>query len=118
MKKKVEGESVIISPPILFTIKGKQSSLDVNGNPITDNVNLAYAKSFSNGVYFIRTTSNGRLLNPFGDTGDAKRSQDEYAGLDPYFRKVPKSVFDYYLAFLRTRNQLYLANAESAYEAQ
>jgi len=95
-----------------YTIRGKQSSIDKVGNPLTTDSKLTYAKSYPNDTYYIRSNNIGRLLNPQGDYGDDKRPQDVTAGVEPHFKKVNAKVFEYYLAFLRTRNELYLNNAE------
>lgn len=101
-----------------YTILGSHEYLDENENPrISDESNcLAKKLSTENGSfkYMIKINKENRIYNPLGMYSEgkhkkflAKIGKDEFT-----FRRVNMDIFNYYVNFLRTRNDAWLKNAE------
>lgn len=103
-----------------YTFNGKQDSVDEDGNPRIDNIdtyddavrhdNVFALKLQTNDrtdYYVLMHRSTGELYNPLGPYGSAERHNYELL-------RVSKEVFESYVGFLRTRNALFIKQAQIA----
>jgi hypothetical protein len=101
-----------------FTLMGSQDFLDDEANPrVTHDSPKAYAKIVSNAEenttkFFIKTDHYAKLLNPMSIYEDDKNKFMNQLGRQIRFKTVNQKVFDLYLTFLRTKNTVWLNNAE------
>ena len=84
---------------------------------VGENDPSAYAKTVRiNGkkIYYVKQDKYGKLYNPRGMYSEGNESKElRHAGRPNWiFRDVEKKVFDYYLKFLKTKNEAWLTNAE------
>lgn len=97
-----------------YTIEGKETA------NIEDNSCLAYSLIDENGeVYFIRRgtfgTTIGQFLNPWGiyyNSGDEKKFNSAVGKRLYEYNKVSKYVYELYVKFLQTKNDVYLNHAQ------
>lgn len=101
-----------------FTVMGEQDFLDEEANPRlkTDSIK-AYAKIVTDlkektTKFFIKTDHYAKLLNPTSIYEDDKNKFINQLGKKIKFKSVSKKVFDLYISFLRTKNIVWLNNAE------
>lgn len=80
-----------------------------DGGEISDDNEKFYAKRLTkngNPAYYVREFS-GTLMDPGGIFGNKRFHREEIRMV-----KVDKDVFDYYMMYLKTKNQKYLTQAE------
>lgn len=63
-------------------------------------------------VYSIKVNKRGSLLNPYDMYEEDRHNRVSEGRKNWEFRKVSKKSFDYYVEFLKTKNQSWLRNAE------
>lgn len=105
---------------LYYTLFGNHSLLDEHGNPLTDGEETAFAKQILNGTrykYYIKVGAGGHLYNPLGLYASSEKNRhnatDKIRGRPQFrFTEVNHTVFNYYIAFLRTKNNAWLKNAE------
>lgn len=117
----------ISSDQICYTMFGRHHFIDPQNNPIlvdkdgvvAEDNDLTFAKkkiSENDGStrYFVKTGSSGRLFNPSDmyAEGTHARFNSKRGEAEWKFKEVNKKVFEYYLAFLRTKNQAFFQCAE------
>lgn len=77
----------------------------------------SYAKIISNDVgtrYFIRMDANCSMFDPNNATLSPASRMDTLRGKEYWaYTRTNKDVFDLYMKFLKTNNELYLHNAEA-----
>ena len=101
-----------------FTLMGQQDFLDDEANPrVKTDSSVAYAKIVSNNEentkkFFIKTDHHAKLLNPMSIYEDDKNKFMNQLGRQIKFKAVNQKVFDLYVTFLRTKNTVWLNNAE------
>lgn len=105
-----EMESIETPTVIAYTIPDKSDG-EVNGNHIIldETSDFAYAKR--NGREFFVKSNGGQLSDPFGlYDRDIYRRVGDHATWR--WRRTSPKVFEFYLAYLRTKNKVYFRNAE------
>ncbi len=105
---------------ICYTLQGMTKDKDSNGNTLSNDdsskINkgglcLAYAKQVSEGgkAFFYIMSDKQNLYNPV----DSEHKKNKVKGVDRWqWQLVSPKAFAYYLAFLKTRNEYQLRNAE------
>ena len=64
-------------------------------------------------LYFVRMDGAGSLYDPFGIDEGAAAKLNKHQGAEHWsHRRVDRTVFEQYLAFLSTRNKAHLLNAQ------
>lgn len=108
---------------VFYTTMEDRSELDEQGFPITSDENHACAKKNYNSKTFtsrtfIKVDSYGRAYNPIGMYSENQINKfSAKAGKKTYnFKEVNDKVFNYYINFLRTKNQAWLRNTEREME--
>lgn len=112
---------------IVYTSFGKHDYLDGDDNPILGDESenslaedrpLAFAKEVSvngrNSSYYVKRASGGRFYNPQGIDDEGRHNKQlHHTGKSKFeYHTVNKRSFEFYVAFLRTRNLAQLRNAE------
>lgn len=101
-----------------FTLIGDHDFLDEEANPrVKEDSVKAYAKIVTDlkektTKFFIKTDHYAKLLNPTSIYEDDKNKFVNQLGKKIKFKSVSKKVFDLYVSFLRTKNPVWLNNAE------
>ena len=120
---KIHKESYDQNQTIFYTTMEDKSQLDNNGFPVTLDENSACAKkTYNQGTtktrHFIKVDSYGRAYNPIGMYSENQINKfSARAGKKIYtFKEVNDKVFNYYINFLRTKNQALLRNTEREME--
>lgn len=96
-----------------YTMFGNSSVRDENENTLTDNSAVCYARKDETPkgrtIYYVRRGgAQSKFFNPLALYGK-KEALELKNGLEVYpFREVNQKVFDFYLAFLRTKSDKYL----------
>lgn len=101
-----------------YCIFGEHDFIDNENNPRMNRESpktlAKYIDGETNGRYFIKTGTHGRIYNPMGMYSEgneskflAKIGKNEWS-----FKSVNKDIFDKYVNFLRTKNIAWLNNAE------
>ena len=108
---------------VCYTILGKNDFVDGEGYPLVldddgveaENRDITFAKKISSGGrnwrFFIKMDNSGHLFNPIGiyEGGHARRIR----GTKQFnFKEVGIRAFNFYVDFLRTKNEARLRNAE------
>ncbi len=115
---------------VVFTLFGKHHDIDEHGYPILYDVEyedeqIEYAEDSANAYakvvyirgkskYYIKASSDGDMYNPIGlYEGGGKDTKRVNLGRPEWeFEEVRKRPFEFYINFLKTKNQAYLINAE------
>jgi len=84
---------------------------------VDENSPVAYAKRVNNEgkiIYYVKQDKYGNLYNPNGLYSERteNRNTRHAAGQQWKFRETDKKTFDYYVKFLKTKNEAWLNNAE------
>ena len=112
-----------------YTIKGQETFIDkqnfprINGDLTTvkeDSKVFAYKVQYTNPngheseKYYVKRGKHGRLFNPIGlfSEGNSGKIMKHSGKLEWTLQSVNQKCFDYYINFLRTRNEAHLSNAE------
>ena len=112
-----------------YTVTGKEDYVDGSGYPVIEIANdmmpLAeieertdtYAARVVVGKttkHYIKKGKHGRLFNPIGlySEGNAKKRMQHAGKMEWTLQSVTPRAFNFYLNFLRTKNEAYLNNAE------
>ncbi len=126
----LRGENKQVQPKVEhdivnYTIKGKETSLDNTGNPVLSyntekKDDLVFARKYCTmpARYYVRMSRLNRMYNPFDmyNSGNSNKEQMKLGRPTWKLKEVSKLVFDLYVAFLRTKNEANLLNAERQYE--
>lgn len=105
----------------LYTLMGDHDTIDDDGNPVLDDEegsDYGYAKRITvdgNQVsYYIKRTQDGHFYNPLGILTEGTQSKKKLGhGRKEYeYVKVGAKAFKNYVKFLRTKNSVYLTNAQ------
>ncbi len=101
---------------VYYTIWGKHSEVDEDGNPVIDKESKAYAKQVRRGSkydYYVKVGNSGHLFDPLGLYATREESKLAMTRGKSEVRliKTNKQVFDYYIAYLRTKNKSWLSHA-------
>lgn len=101
---KVEIEEATEDVVTYFTIKGKQDDFDIDGFPVQEKENKDTLAKRSGNRRLVKIDNMGKFFNPYG----------MYASRANYERwlQVNEKTFNFYLNFLKTKNQSFLLNAE------
>jgi hypothetical protein len=102
---------------IYYTIFGKHTFTDEEGNPVIEDEKKAYAKVIQNRngtTYYIKVESDGRPFDPLGLYASREEHRlNQVRGKDSVrFTKTNEVVYNFYIKYLRTKNRVYLKNAE------
>lgn len=102
-----------------YTISGKESFIDEEGNPRTLGESKAtMAKKIITVIdtkqFYIKANGNNQLFNPISQINDETKPSiiDNTCKATDKFISVNETVFNYYLQFLTTKNILWLQKAE------
>lgn len=108
-----------IEENIYYTINEHQEDLDQYNSPIRlQDDEHVYAKrtikADGSHKYSIRLATDGKLYNPISIYGYEKQNNflDRVCRSNDKFKQVNSKTFDWYIKFLSTKNQAWLANAE------
>ena len=102
---------------IFYTMVGENGQKSKEGNfLVKEDGPATYAKKVVYGLkakYFVKINRQGHCFNPLGIYEIGKsRSNPKLGERDFRFREVSLQVFDFYLEFLKTKNNAYLLNAQ------
>ena len=112
-----------------YTIKGQEAFMDAQNFPRVnsdlervkeDPYVFAYKVHYINPdeeateKYYVKRGKHGRLFNPMGlfSEGNSGKMLKHAGKLEWTLQVVNQKCFDYYINFLRTRNEAHLSNAE------
>jgi hypothetical protein len=108
---------------IFYTLKGFETTLDSDNNPITDEDQIPkiFAKKTTRNdgtvKYSIRFDKYGKMFNPISIYGNKDLNLlDNISRHNKHFREVGAKVFHMYMNFLQTKNVAWLHNAEREFE--
>lgn len=103
---------------VFYTLNGtKNAKKSKDGNFLMEeDSELVYAKKTVYGrrsKYFVKINRYGHCYNPLGMYEKDKATKNpKIGGRDFQFREVSDKVFEFYLEFLRTKNNGHLLNAQ------
>ncbi len=102
---------------VYYTIFGKHTETDEDGNPTQLVEKGALAKQIRRGTkydYYVMVGNSGRLFDPLGLYATRETSKMSQTRGKPELRlcKTNQQVFDLYVRYLRTKNKAWLRNAE------
>lgn len=101
-----------------FTILGQQDYLDSDNRPKLKDETKCLAKSVTIDnrptKYYIRVGTYGKVYNPIGlySEGHSEKFLSKMGKKQFEFKEVNKTIFDYYIKFLTTKNIAWLNHAE------
>lgn len=105
---------------VKFTIFGQHSNIvDITGDPIengfpetNDDEKCMARVDYTNPPrYYVKVNPQGLLYNPMGILDEGTLNKDLKYKKQWQFREVNKKVFNFYLNFLKTKNPLWINNA-------
>ena len=100
----------------IYTILGKHEEI-INGYPrVYEDDDDAYAKRVlvkgQQPKFYIKTNAYGHPFNPIGKLMEGSASKVAHTGRKTYeYRLVTQRVFNFYIDFLKTKNDAYYNNA-------
>lgn len=102
---------------IFYTVSGRETEKDDDGNPVVLTEDKAFAKQELRGSsyrYFVTINNTGSLYDPHGLYASREETRRTTLRGRPELKLVTtkKTVFDFYLKFLATKNKLWLKWAE------
>lgn len=104
---------------ILYTVNGREDFIDkegffrINFQPI-ERAKLnpyVHAIKYQN-RYLIKLDENGKLFNPYGPFTEGMETKQRVGRPTWKFRNTSKNNFNQYINFLKTKNEVFLKNAE------
>jgi hypothetical protein len=103
-----------------YTILGSEDFIDDNNNPRiknNDNTQILAKKvvrSDNSIKFLVKLSNNGKIYNPISIYGEERQSNflDSVCKSSDKFIEVNGKVFEAYIKFLKTKNKLWLHNAE------
>ena len=104
---------------VLYTIRGRHDFVDqdgrfqVNFEPVEKAKNNPYVHAIRhNSRYLVKLGENGRLFNPYGPFSEGMETKLRVGRPTWKFINTTKANFDQYVTFLKTKNEVFLKNAE------
>ena len=104
---------------VLYTIRGRHDFVDqdgrfqVNFEPVEKDKNITYVHAIRrNSRYLVKLGENGRLFNPYGPFSEGMETKQRVGRPTWKFINTTKANFDQYVTFLKTKNEVFLKNAE------
>ena len=104
---------------ILYTIKGRHDFVDqdgrfqVNFEPVEKAKSNPYVHAIKhNSRYLVKLGENGKLFNPYGPFSEGMETKQRVGRPTWKFINTSKNNFDQYVTFLKTKNEVFLKNAE------
>jgi hypothetical protein len=96
-----------------YTVYGKHDFIDSQNNP---RINIEDKKRICakevRGKYSIRMASDGSLYDPNSMFNNILSEQEIHKAVHIPYRPVKKIVFDIYMKYLQTKNNVYIRQAE------
>ena len=120
-KTKITNKGIFDLPKeVFYTLIGNHFSKDEHGNPLAESEDKALAKQVLNGTrykYYVKIGNGGHLYNPLGlyASSEANRhnATDKHRGRPQFrFTEVSHNAFNYYIAYLRTKDTKFFKFAE------
>ena len=104
---------------VLYTIRGRHDFVDqdgrfqVNFEPVEKAKSNPYVHAIKhNSRYLVKLGENGRLFNPYGPFSEGMETKQRVGRPTWKFINTTKANFDQYVTFLKTKNEVFLKNAE------
>jgi len=104
---------------ILYTIKGRHDFVDqdgryqINFQPVEQAKSNPYVHAIKhNSRFLVKLGENGKLFNPYGPFSEGMETKQRVGRPTWKFINTTKANFDQYVTFLKTKNEVFLKNAE------
>jgi len=104
---------------ILYTVRGREDFVDENGyfqinyQPIERAKTNPYVHAIKHqSRYLVKLGENGKLFNPYGPFSEGMETKQRVGRPTWKFINTTKANFDQYVTFLKTKNEVFLKNAE------
>ena len=104
---------------ILYTVSGRQDFVDddgffqINFQPVDNAKVNPYVHAIKHqNRYLVKLGENGRLFNPYGLYSEGMETKQRVGRPTWKFINTTKNNFDQYITFLKTKNEVFLKNAE------
>ena len=103
----------------LYTVIGRHDFVDDNGffqvnfQPIEEAKKNPYVHAIKHqNRYLVKLGENGRLFNPYGLYSEGMETKQRVGRPTWKFINTTKNNFEQYITFLKTKNEVFLKNAE------
>ena len=104
---------------VLYTVRGREDFVDQNGcfqinyQPVEKAKTNPYVHAIRhNHRYLVKLGENGKLFNPYGPFSEGMETKQRVGRPTWKFINTNKNNFDQYVNFLKTKNEVFLKNAE------
>jgi len=104
---------------ILYTVRGREDFVDQDGFFQVNFQRIEQAKLNPyvhaikhNRRYLVKLGENGKLFNPYGPFSEGMETKQRVGRPTWKFINTTKTNFDQYINFLKTKNEVFLKNAE------
>ena len=104
---------------VLYTVRGREDFVDQNGcfqinyQPVEQAKTNPYVHAIRhNHRYLVKLGENGKLFNPYGPFSEGMETKQRVGRPTWKFINTSKNNFDQYVTFLKTKNEVFLKNAE------
>jgi len=104
---------------ILYTVRGREDFVDQDGFFQVNFQRIEQAKLNPyvhaikhNSRFLVKLGENGKLFNPYGPFSEGMETKQRVGRPTWKFINTTKANFDQYVTFLKTKNEVFLKNAE------
>ena len=104
---------------ILYTVRGREDFVDQDGffqidfQPVDDAKRNPYVHAIKHqSRYLVKLGENGKLFNPYGLYSEGMETKQRVGRPTWKFINTTKNNFEQYITFLKTKNEVFLKNAE------
>jgi len=104
---------------LLYTVRGREDFVDENGffqinfEPVDTAKRNPYVHAIKHqNRYLVKLGENGKLFNPYGLYSEGMETKQRVGRPTWKFINTTKNNFEQYITFLKTKNEVFLKNAE------
>ena len=104
---------------VLYTVRGREDFVDQNGcfqinyQPVEQAKKNPYVHAIKhNNRYLVKLGENGKLFNPYGLYSEGMETKQRVGRPTWKFINTTENNFKQYITFLKTKNEVFLKNAE------